>query len=75
MVNLHPQFRQPFLEWCNWIEHLLQVGHTFYELASASGSFVLLPVFLHDMTPDESVVSTIDVAHSVTFLVACAAHQ
>ena len=51
-VNMHPDYRVPFVGWCGKIKHFLEAGATFKEEA-ALDTFSLLPTFWQNTEPSD----------------------
>jgi len=74
-VNLHPEYRVSFEDWCKRIEPFMQASDNF-DLITQNSSidlYTLLPAFWHGMTPAEktSVVSVVDRFGEEAWSVAC----
>ena len=71
-VNLNPQTRVPFPEWCKKIAHFLQGGDSFKPETITPDSFAMLPSFWQGMLPtDRKRCVQILEDHGNSFSVAC----
>jgi hypothetical protein len=69
-VNLHPDFRVSFADWCERIASFLQGGQNF-KSELAVDKYALLPTWWHGMAPEEKKAAVAIVAEEGSWTPAC----